>query len=172
MRCDAVQHNTMNVMRGRPYRSKMACTPAMAFRLFSSLEGVGFSAGPGAGMTEAAAASGRSREKQTSRSKQSSLLVQFTIPLRRIIWLSLSQSPSPEALWFVVNVRVLHPPDGNAEVPRSRIRPGEVLLILDGPGDVKGREGRRARSSGSRGYYLPTPELKPVPPSRRRTTAG
>lgn len=29
----------------------MACTPAMAFRLFSSLEGeVGFSAGPGAGI--------------------------------------------------------------------------------------------------------------------------
>lgn len=40
-------------MRGHPYRSKMACTPAMAFRLFSSLEGeVGFSAGPGAGIAD------------------------------------------------------------------------------------------------------------------------
>lgn len=38
-------------MRAHPYRSKMACTPAMAFRLFSSLEEeVDFSAGPGAGI--------------------------------------------------------------------------------------------------------------------------
>lgn len=48
MRYDVIHYNAM---RGHPYRSKMACTPAMAFRLFSSLEGeADFSAGPGAGI--------------------------------------------------------------------------------------------------------------------------
>lgn len=48
MGCHAVPHDLMN--RGHTYRSKMACTPARALRLFSSLEGGGFSAGPGAGI--------------------------------------------------------------------------------------------------------------------------
>lgn len=55
-----MRHNTMNTIRGRPYRSKMACTPAKALRLFSSFEKAGgFSAGgPEAGMATVAATGG------------------------------------------------------------------------------------------------------------------
>lgn len=57
-RCDT---NTMNTMRTpvRPYRSKIACTPASALRLFSSLEVAGagcFPGGPEAGMAATAVA--------------------------------------------------------------------------------------------------------------------
>lgn len=50
-----MRHNTLNTMEVLPYRSKMACTPAMALRRFSSFEKTGaFSAGPEAGMAAAA----------------------------------------------------------------------------------------------------------------------
>lgn len=56
----------MNSTGDRPYRSKMACTPAMAFRLFSSLESVGFSAGPGGGIAAAATALWPNHEKKST----------------------------------------------------------------------------------------------------------
>lgn len=63
MRYHAIHYNAM---RGHPYRSKMACTPAMAFRLFSSIEGeVGFSAGPGAGIAGGRRLADHETSKQT-----------------------------------------------------------------------------------------------------------
>lgn len=142
MRCGAVRHNTMNVMRGCSYRSKMACTPAMAFRLFSSLEGVGLSAGPGAGMAAAAAASGRSREKQTFKTKFPFGPVHYPSSANYLIF-PVTTAVARSALDRDERTCVT-PPVGNAEVPRSRIRPGEVLLIMDGPGSCEGEGATRS----------------------------
>lgn len=52
--------------------------------------------------------------------------------------------------------------------PGHGFGPGELLLILDGPGKSRGeREGALARQGHAGTTYLPTPELTPVPPSRR-----
>lgn len=162
-------------MGGRPYRSKMACTPAMAFRLFSSLEGAGFSAGPGiAGgarrrrrrslADHEGENAGRSRKQGPLCSGLLKSLVGALFCFACFFFLPTTKSPSPEALGSLR--RSARP---RAKVPRQppatdSARGIGLVDLGTGPGKNKGGGARPRCHAG--GGQLPTPELKPVPPSR------
>lgn len=163
-----MRHGLMN--RGHTYRSKMACTPARAFRLLSSLEGGGFSAGPGAGI--AGGRNGRRLADHESCSlceKQNPLKSNLLFPGRRPLLLSLysrrrrRRRRRHERL--IRDGRTHWVCNPQAEMPRS---PGRGF----GPGssaDHGTGQGRAAQSGCHAGDHLnPPPEPKPVPPSRRR----
>lgn len=130
-----MRHHIMKTMEVLPYRSKMACTPAMALRLFSSFEKTcAFSAGPEAGMAAAAATGGGfwpiTREKQTFQTRPVNEVTRLVDALCCCFFLvSTNNRRHHKAL--VLRWRHKQPwtSKRNAEVPRSRIRPGDLLIL-------------------------------------------
>lgn len=166
-------------MGGRPYRSKMACTPAMAFRLFSSLEGAGFSAGPGiAGgarrrrrrslADHEGENAGRSRKQGPLCSGLLKSLVGALFCFACFFFLPTTKSPSPEALGSLTNVRP--PQSQSAEAtPGHGFGPGDwPRRSWDGPREGQGG-GERApgvtRGAASCPPRSSSPSRRPARPT-------
>ena len=119
----------------------MACTPAMAFRLFSSLEEeVGFSAGPEAGIADGQ----RRRLADYETSKQtfktntglSSPVSNSSSEPCLVYPVMYTQSPSPNALGFVTDVSINNPQSKMPRSPGHGFGPGDCCVDpRDGPGN-------------------------------------
>lgn len=143
----------------------MACTPAMAFRLFSSLEGLDFPAGPGAGIAGCGCGCGGDDVhpiNEESRLSRTNPLDEYYSVVGALFWFPCTYSNRrPHESCLLVRDERMCP---KMKVPRS---PGHGF----GPGDFVdlGRTRERGCDPPVRvtRHCLPTPGLKPVPPSRR-----